>query len=82
MFNVSINHRTNCCRRKIAHRYATSGVLPPMQCFAFKSQIYYNKTRLQCARSACALGTGLTRPFRDDIGRHISIHLCKELTMY
>ena len=32
-------------------------------------QIYYNNTRLQCARSACALGTGLTRPFHDDKGR-------------
>ena len=31
-------------------------------------------TRLQCARGACALGMGLTRPFRADIGRQI---LCK-----
>ena len=35
------------------------------------TQIYYNNTRLQCARSACALGTGLTRPFHDDNWRQL-----------
>ena len=29
-------------------------------------QYNIHNTRLQCARSACAVGTGLTRPFHDD----------------
>ena len=39
------------------------------EAYGVYSQIYYNNTRLQCARSACALGTGLTRPFHDDMWR-------------
>ena len=45
------------------------------RCGDFESQIhvYYNNTRLQCARGACALGAGLTRPFCYDIDSDMAV---------